>query len=888
MPTRTSKDHGYSRPGRLINCVPQPGSLRPLALFVGLALLMMAGMAQAALSAYESFNYTAGPLANGTIATGAGFTGNWMCGTAATIGSGLSYPGLSVSNGSLSSAGGRQIVSLSTPLSSGTKWISFLFRASANGGGNVNGIFFPNGNNSCLWFGWGLSPYSPTQGGFGIGSMTTTGTAVQGATSLLAMGLGNYFSNTLVVLKIDFNTSGTNDTITIYTNPVVNASAPGVSTAGTYSAFDVGTISGVGLNVQGASSILVDEIRIGDTYGDVVGNAGTPPNPPTGVGATPGTNTVFLSWTAATGNPTSYNVKRAASFSGPYITIGTVSLPTVTYADLILGGQTYYYVVSAVNAAGESSNSFPPVSSGPFLGPPATPTGLTAIAGDLQVILNWTGGPLATSYNVQRANAAAGPYILIGTTTAPTLTYTDSVGLNNGTTYYYAVSATGSGGTSSNTPPVAATPVAPGPDVRYTLADNGPTSNHLNVVIMAEGYTTNQISQFTNDARTLANAMLSKPPYSEYTNYFNIYAIFVPSVESGSSHPNSNIVRNTYFNSTYYSSGVERLLTIPYSGGQDKMNALLADLMPEYDLACILVNDTEYGGSGGPVLVCSINSSASDVFVHEGGHTLGGLGDEYDSAYSYPDIEEPNTTTQTNRPLIKWNAWIDASTPVPTPTSYTTAMGLFLGAHYHTNGWYRPRYTCTMRTLGVSFCSVCAEQLVKSIYNYVPPISACSPATNSVVLMPTNGNIMFTVVPNLPSTHRLSIQWSTNGAAVAGATNSTFNLAASSLAIGASSLKVAVWDPTPLVRIDPNQLLTDTRDWSVAVAPAPPTLNISLISNQAVLSWPTSAVAFTLESSSSLSSGLWTSNSKPLVATGSVFKVTNNLTGSSQFFRLRK
>ena len=351
----------------------------------------------------------------------------------------------------------------------------------------------------------------------------------------------------------------------------------------------------------------------------------------------------------------------------------------------------------------------------------------------------------------------------------------------------------------------------------YVLTTNGPTSQRLNVVIFAEGYTAGQVGQFTNDARILANAMFNKSPYSEYTNYFNVFAIFVPSVESGSDHPPQGIYHNTYFNSTYYSSGVERLLTIPYTGGRDKMNALLASLMPEYDLAAVLVNDTEYGGSGGSVLVCSINSSASDVFVHEGGHTLGGLGDEYSDAYSYPDIEEPNTTTQTNRALIKWNPWIDATTPVPTPDSYTTAMGLFLGAHYHTNGWYRPKYTCTMRTLGVTFCSVCAEQLVKSIYNYVPPISTNAPATSSTIQLASTGTAVFTVVPNQPSTHNLSIQWSTNGVPVAGATNAAFNLAGSSLTNGANSLKVAVWDPTPLVRIDPNQLLMDARTWSVNV-----------------------------------------------------------------------
>ena len=128
----------------------------------------------------------------------------------------------------------------------------------------------------------------------------------------------------------------------------------------------------------------------------------------------------------------------------------------------VLGGQPYYYVVSAVNGAGESTNS-PQVSASPILGAPAAPTGLAALAGDAQVTLSWNASPFATSYTVKRSTAFAGPYAPIGTTTDPTVTYADSSGLSNGTPYYYVVSATGAGGTSSDTSPVSATPVGPMP-----------------------------------------------------------------------------------------------------------------------------------------------------------------------------------------------------------------------------------------------------------------------------------------------------------------------------------------------------------------------------------------------------------------------------------------
>lgn len=431
----------------------------PLALFVCLALLV-SSISHAAPTAYESFNYAAGNLNNGAAAAGDGFSGSWTCGVSGWILSGLTYAGLPVANNAVRSGAARQFVYLATPLSSGTKWISFLYKTSAgNPGGNINGVYFPNGNSSCLWFGFGLAPYSGTQGQLGLGSMTTAGTSATGATSLMQLGLGTYGSTYLVVLKIDFNTAGNNDTVTVYLNPVANVATPGVTAAGTHNAYDVGTISGVGLNVTGAGEIIVDEIRVGNSYGDVVGYISISPNTPTGLNANPGTNLVSLSWTASSNNPIGYNVKRSADSVGPYTTVNFVTAPKEDYDDAILGGTTYYYVVSAVNSAGESSNSAF-VAATPILAAPEAPGGLSATAGDAQVSLSWTASEFATSYEVKRAADLAGPYTYLDTTAS--LTYDDS-GLNNAVTCYYVVAAIGAGGASADTSPVSATPFGPLP-----------------------------------------------------------------------------------------------------------------------------------------------------------------------------------------------------------------------------------------------------------------------------------------------------------------------------------------------------------------------------------------------------------------------------------------
>lgn len=412
---------------------------------------------------YEPFDYAPGTITSATAATGDGFTGNWTCGSPGSVVSGLSYPDLPVADNALASSGGRQFATLSDPISSGTKWISFLYKIGAGDpGATINGVYFPNGGTG-LWFGFGLAAFSGSEGYLGLGSMDTTGTTPTGASTLELLGLGTYGDTYLVVMKIDFDTSGNNDTVTVYLNPDASLADEPTTNDGTHSGFDVGTISGVGLSVS-AATVTVDEIRIGDTYGEAISAVTAPPAAPTGLNAMAGTNHVSLSWTAATGIPASYNVKRASSAGGPYTIIDTVTVPTVTYEEDIIGGQTYYYAVSAVNSKGESADSAY-VAVSPIIAAPDTPTGLSTVATNQQVTLSWAGSAFATGYTVMRAENISGPYSVIGSTTDPVVTYVDTDGLVNATTYYYMVSATGAGGSSPDTAPVSATPFGPMPFV---------------------------------------------------------------------------------------------------------------------------------------------------------------------------------------------------------------------------------------------------------------------------------------------------------------------------------------------------------------------------------------------------------------------------------------
>lgn len=80
-----------------------------------------------------------------------------------------------------------------------------------------------------------------------------------------------------------------------------------------------------------------------------------PPAAPTGLTATAGNAQVSLSWSASAG-ATSYHVKRSTTNGSGYTQMAAPAVPS--FIDMtVTNGTAYFYVVSALNAAGESGNS---------------------------------------------------------------------------------------------------------------------------------------------------------------------------------------------------------------------------------------------------------------------------------------------------------------------------------------------------------------------------------------------------------------------------------------------------------------------------------------------------------------------------------------------------
>jgi len=225
------------------------------------------------------------------------------------------------------------------------------------------------------------------------------------------------------------------------------------------------------------------------------------------------------------------------------------------------------------------------------------------------------------------------------------------------------------------------------------IVDNGPDTNKVVLTIAGDGFTAGEQDAFISAATGVVNYLLNKHPYKAFRDVFNVYAIKVVSKESGAAETKNGRVNN-YFGSKFYSDGVtERLL---YVDETTKLRNLLKHYTPEYDVPVVLVNSTKYGGGGGEFAVLSCHSGANEIMVHELGHSVGGLADEY----WFRGREAPNMTANNNPQTVKWNTWVGVDN-----------VGVY--AHEENNRWYRPHNDCEMRYLNRSFCEVCATELTR-------------------------------------------------------------------------------------------------------------------------------------------------------------------------------
>lgn len=258
------------------------------------------------------------------------------------------------------------------------------------------------------------------------------------------------------------------------------------------------------------------------------------------------------------------------------------------------------------------------------------------------------------------------------------------------------------------------------------LLKSGDTEKCIDVAILAEGYTPQEMKTFYKDAAIACESLLSHEPFRSMKNRFNIVAVASPSEDSGVSVPRLGEWKRTAFGSHFSTFYSDRYLT---TSRVKSIHDALAGI--PYEHIIILANTDEYGGGGiynSYTLTTAHHPKFRPVVVHEFGHSFGGLADEYfyDNDVmtdTYPlDVEpwEQNISTRVNF-ASKWEDMLVEGTPIPTPTSESEKypVGVYEGGGYSAKGIYRPADDCRMRTNECgAFCPVCQRAIQRIIEFY--------------------------------------------------------------------------------------------------------------------------------------------------------------------------
>ena len=309
----------------------------------------------------------------------------------------------------------------------------------------------------------------------------------------------------------------------------------------------------------------------------------------------------------------------------------------------------------------------------------------------------------------------------------------------------------------------------------------GPPAQRLNLIVMGDGYQKDQQSLFREDLDRNLSVLWSTEPFRSYRNYINVYSVELASVDYGvrcdpdgrKRHADGTIrdtgeregpinAKNTALRmfydhasgsgctsplargviyggappgceaaAPYYPAGVNPCET----GAQARARILDNYVVPVLGIprtsqnlqTLAIFNSFTYGGIGGVDATTSGGSPQGPLIsLHELGHSLGTLADEY--PYFERDVvrpcftgtAEPSGNSGFHHTLItsaaqmitaqaKWFRWLGEE------SKSGGKIGLWEGGNYYPCGIRRPSQHSMMRWLGFDFDQVGLEHMVARI-----------------------------------------------------------------------------------------------------------------------------------------------------------------------------
>ncbi|MFG0330072.1 MAG: M64 family metallopeptidase [Phycisphaerales bacterium] len=370
--------------------------------------------------------------------------------------------------------------------------------------------------------------------------------------------------------------------------------------------------------------------------------------------------------------------------------------------------------------------------------------------------------------------------------------------------------------------------ITPIPAEAYTLGELDNPANRIDLVFVGDGYLASQMSTYHAHVDLQVGQFFAEEPFITYAPFFNVHRVEVVSAESGVDHdPTYPIWRNTALDMGFWCSGIERLLCVNVGAAYG-----YAANAPDVDLVAAIANSVKYGGAGYSssdlATASGGNSLATEVLLHEFGHALGNLADEYHyydgTRYNGGEVPEANVSiydeSQIRSRRTKWHLWLGENDP-----NFDGLVSAFEGARYYQYGIYRPTNNSLMNSLNRPFNLPSVEAIIIEMYRIVDPIDDASPTAPVY----TEDDTLF-VDPIDPSDHALTIQWYLDGDPIPWATNERLDLGLLQMSPGRHEVSVTVVDEIEWVRDEDDRAdwLTETREYQVDASGGGPCLALSV------------------------------------------------------------
>lgn len=288
-----------------------------------------------------------------------------------------------------------------------------------------------------------------------------------------------------------------------------------------------------------------------------------------------------------------------------------------------------------------------------------------------------------------------------------------------------------------------------------TIYESAPPADALDIVILGDGYPTEDREKFALDAQAVGEALLEAEPFSTHAQSVNVHTVFTPSAERGAGYDCTGNplvdgsckdgLRDNQFGTVFVITALADILNIDIGDLSDRVAMPIevrrlydAASLANYDEIVLISNTRRRSGFAG--LYISVVTSFDrdrvqfpDVAVHELGHSFGVLGDEYEvrgdpCLFNEPRVPLPPNIAQFAMEEIKWERWFMGPTPVPTPIDEADEypVGAYEGA-YNCDFLYRPAANCKMNSdENLPFCPICREQVSRRMYSVIDPLRSQS------------------------------------------------------------------------------------------------------------------------------------------------------------------